>query len=355
MATTFVGTQSANFPYSAVVYLEVTYASGDVYTGSGVMVGPNDVLTAAHMVYSDPDGLAVSVQIYAGYNNGVAPYGHTEAARINYFDYDLDGNDLLSRIESQDDIAILSLSIPLGQQTGWMEMTANYSDGTYNLTGYPGVYSGAGGARMTNDAGYVTEDPYNWVFNYTSIESNPGNSGGPLWFQGASGPQVVGVASTGGWAADVTRHFDQLQAWISANDDLILADTPPAYVIELGRLYEAGLARAFDAPGLNYWIDSYEGGRPLVQIASIFLDSPEFTNRFGDDDAMSTSQFLTVMYQNALDRAPDASGLAYWTGQMNAGMSREMVLINFAGSAENVGQSAYLQNLHEVSLGYWNI
>lgn len=352
--TSFVGSQSGTFPYSAVVFLEVTFASGNVYTGSGVMVGPNDVLTAAHVVYSDSEGAAVNVRVSAGYNNGNAPFGTIAAAEWNYFDWDFNGDDLLTRAESEFDLAIVGLSTTLGNQTGWFGMSTNYSSGYYNLSGYPGVYTGTNGARLTNDYGLVNEDPVNYVFNYVSVESNPGNSGGPLWYQGSNGPYVVGIASTGSWAADITKNFNQIQQWIAGNDDLIQTG-PPSYILQVGRLYEAGLSRQFDAPGLNYWIDQYEAGASLLRIGGLFLDSAEFTSRFGDDDLMTNTQFVNAMYNNTLGRGADASGLQYWLGQMGNGMSRELVLLQFSESAENLGQSGYLQSLQQTAPGYWTL
>ena len=118
---------------------------------------------------------------------------------------------------------------------------------------------------------------------------------------------------------------------------------------------EAGLDRAFDRPGLNTWIDQYEGGMSFTEMARQFLDSPEFTARFGDDDLMDSGTFVTRMYLNVLDRAPEAGGYGHWTGTMDAGMSREQVLIQFSESAENVAQSAYLGKLREIASSTWDI
>ncbi len=235
-------------------------------------------------------------------------------------------------------------------------MSTNYSSGYYNLTGYPVVYRGAGGAQQTNDYGYASEDAHDYVFNYVSIESNPGNSGGPLWFQDASGPHVIGIASSTNYAADITNTYAQIVQWVTHNDSLIVVSaTVPAYVMQVARLYEAGLGRQFDTPGLNSWIDAYEAGTPLITIAHSFLDSVEFTTRFGDDDAMSNTAFVTRMYANVLDRAPDHAGFDAWVSAMNAGTSRDTVLTYFSDSPENIAQSAYLNTIHEVSHGYWTI
>jgi hypothetical protein len=50
----------------------------------------------------------------------------------------------------------------------------------------------------------------------------------------------------------------------------------------------------------------------------------------------SNGQFVTALYQNVLNRAPDAGGLAYWVGELENGtLSRPEVLIGFSESAEN--------------------
>lgn len=44
---------------------------------------------------------------------------------------------------------------------------------------------------------------------------------------------------------------------------------------------------------------------------------------------------MTLLYNNVLDRAPDATGLANWTGRIDSGvMSREQVVQGLAQSAE---------------------
>ena len=73
---------------------------------------------------------------------------------------------------------------------------------------------------MTNDVGQANANGTYWIYEYVSLTSAPGNSGGPLWYQGWNGPYVVGIASTGLGAADITLTFSQLQAWVSGDDSL---------------------------------------------------------------------------------------------------------------------------------------
>ena len=108
--TTYVGTQVGSAPYRAVAYIEATFPNGQTYTGSGYLVGPNDVLTASHVVYSVADGgLATSVTVYAGRDGASQPYGAVQGQRIDYFQTDLDGDGLFTRSDSEDDFAVIGL------------------------------------------------------------------------------------------------------------------------------------------------------------------------------------------------------------------------------------------------------
>lgn len=223
--TYYVGSGSLTYPYRAVVYVEATFSNGQTYTGSGVMVGPNDVLTAAHVLYGGRLGAATSVTVYAGRDGASQPYGSISGQRWNYYQVDSDGDGFLSRSDSQSDVAVIGLGSRLGDSTGWFGIDRLGTSGGYNLTGYPGVYRDSTGPRMTNDYGWVTEDPRYYVFNYYTVDSNPGNSGGPLWHYINGLPYVSGIASTSGWAADVYYRYSTILGWIRGNDDLLRTTT----------------------------------------------------------------------------------------------------------------------------------
>ena len=104
---------------------------------------------------------------------------------------------------------------------------------------------------------------------------------------------------------------------------------------EMFRLYNAAFARFPDSDGLKYWIDKYSSGENDSRaVASSFLISDEFKNLYGDN--VSTSTYVNNLYKNVLGRDADASGLNYWTGQLNNGIeTRYEVLLGFSESAEN--------------------
>lgn len=67
-------TTLTQYPYTAVVHLEVTFADGSQVRGSGAVIGRNDILTATHVLYSpDAGGWATKVRVLAGvdYNSAL--------------------------------------------------------------------------------------------------------------------------------------------------------------------------------------------------------------------------------------------------------------------------------------------
>ena len=62
----------------------------------------------------------------------------------------------------------------------------------------------------------------------------------------------------------------------------------------------------------------------LADIAQSFSVQTESTSTYAylaNPNVASVSTFLTSVYANLFNRAPDAAGLAYWTGEINAGRS----------------------------------
>lgn len=105
------------------------------------------------------------------------------------------------------------------------------------------------------------------------------------------------------------------------------------------RLYRAALDRAPDSAGLGYWIGAMDGGVPLLDVARSFVNSAEFKTNYG---TLDNTQFLTLLYANVLDRAPDSAGLAYHLANLERGVERAQILTDFSVSAENQGAVASL-------------
>ena len=78
-------------------------------------------------------------------------------------------------------------------------------------------------------------------------------------------------------------------------------------------------------------------GTSYLDVASGFVNSPEFQATYG---ALDDEAFVTLLYNNVLDRDPDATGLANWLQLLSEGASREEVVEGFAQSPEFVAKTA---------------
>ena len=80
----------------------------------------------------------------------------------------------------------------------------------------------------------------------------------------------------------------------------------------------------------------------LVEVSARFVDSTEFKTMYGAN--ASNRDFITAIYNNVLDRTPDAGGYAWWMDQLtnNPEKTKQKVLADFSESAENVAAVASL-------------
>jgi len=150
--------------------------------------------------------------------------------------------------------------------------------------------------------------------------------------------------------AELTGWVSQLQGGMSRADALLgIAETAEtqAHVASLhpggvwdqdggtasiARLYQATLDRRPDAAGLAGWRAEMEAGKSLLELTPGFLGSIEFNALYG---STGNAQFITLLYNNVLDRAPDAAGLNGWLDQLNSGaLTRGQVVLGFSESLE---------------------
>ncbi|PZW45705.1 hemolysin type calcium-binding protein [Humitalea rosea] len=106
----------------------------------------------------------------------------------------------------------------------------------------------------------------------------------------------------------------------------------------VARLYDTALGRLPDVGGLGYWKTNIEAGtQTLTDLATVFTNSPEFQAVYG---ALGNRAFVELIYQNALHRAGEAGGVAYWTGLLDSGLSRAAMVVPFSESAEHAELTA---------------
>ncbi|MCK0148475.1 SGNH/GDSL hydrolase family protein [Marivita sp. S6314] len=102
----------------------------------------------------------------------------------------------------------------------------------------------------------------------------------------------------------------------------------------LAEVYLSYFDRAPDALGLAFWANAFADGRTLPQIAEAFAASDEAQVVFPLDGPDAT--FVTAVYQNALGRAPDDAGFAFWsTALANGAVSRGQFVLKVLEGARS--------------------
>lgn len=119
----------------------------------------------------------------------------------------------------------------------------------------------------------------------------------------------------------------------------IVTDPAPLHVT---LLYQAAFGRAPDAAGLSWNADLLRAGTSIDSLADAFLASAEFKAHGGAN--LSDEAYVTELYENALGRAPDAAGYAGWLSALKSGaLDRGDLMVAFTQTEE--------AQVH--TLGFW--
>ena len=205
---------------------------------------------------------------------------------------------------------------------------ANLLNASYDYIGIGievGEYNGATWAFVTQNFGRTGGSvDLDVASDGGGADPDPGNGGG-----GADPDPGNGTANAifGDANANTLRTY-------SGNDILSGEAYNPSFdpaAFQAFRLYQATLDRAPDVPGLVAWANALASGMPALQAVGGFVGSAEFQAKYG---ATNNGQFVTLLYNNVLDRDPDAGGYAAWLNALNSGMSRQEVVLRFANSQE---------------------
>jgi hypothetical protein len=113
-----------------------------------------------------------------------------------------------------------------------------------------------------------------------------------------------------------------------------LLNTDEANRTEVARWYQTELG--WDEPimdlkvnsGVDYWANLIDGGMSDNVIHAMILAD-------GIAPGGNSTDFVTGLYQAALGRAPDPTGLAYYAGQLDQGVSRYDVALGLVATDES--------------------
>lgn len=162
-------------PYRKIVSLESYFPIGSGF-GTGVMIGPDLVLTAAHNVYDVQRGQWVQgVQVVPARDGQNYPYGSYQASQV----FILKGyKDEVTGNSASFDMALIKLSQKVDSRVGYLEVSAQQDPGQrIQIAGYPATTFEKIGFMygMFGEISGIDGD----LINY-QIDTESGQSGSPV-------------------------------------------------------------------------------------------------------------------------------------------------------------------------------
>lgn len=188
---------SYSYPWCTIGKVFVLRPGQRPKSGSGVLVGPNLLLTASHaMPWGDP---GASIRFVPAYRSGeVDPrFGEAWVERFR-------GVPREEGTADEHDFALCKLDWRIGDRTGWMGSQSWTGEGPYYAgswisVGFPQSFMGGEIPAVEAPVGVEDIDSSG---DYLEIETDSftsgGWSGGPLWGW-VNGPRVIGIASGLDW------------------------------------------------------------------------------------------------------------------------------------------------------------
>ncbi len=98
-------------------------------------------------------------------------------------------------------------------------------------------------------------------------------------------------------------------------------------------VYRQLMQRGVDGQGGAYWGGMLDNGTPVEDIEAIIMGSDEYYARAG----RTPNGFVNKMFQDVLNRTPDAGGRAYFVQLLGQGVSRGAIAGSITWSAEAIG------------------
>ena len=223
---------TTTWPYVIHAQLEMRYPE-KTYGGSGILIGPHHILTAAHNVYSSAaKEWAQNITVRLGLNGKAAPFGALKVVKAHTFKQWVQGGDIAH------DMALLVLDRSIGSEIGWSGLLS-LDDETLlkedvHVTGYPGDKGFTEMMTMSHKLKTVKPEQL-----YYDIDTYGGQSGSGIWIDKWGSPYTIGthtlgegVLNTGNSGVRLSQHkFETIIKWISKS--LLLQGKDPERPIKL--------------------------------------------------------------------------------------------------------------------------
>ena len=160
--------------------------------------------------------------------------------------------------------------------------------------------------------------PGNYTLEFSGLPNDAATSGSGVFIP----IQITGGSTLSGQNFGVLNAFSPLP--VSTNPMPFGTNNPDVSTAVVNGLYVQILGRTPDAGGLGFWSHALASGVfTSTQIASQFLHSPEYDNNE-----------VQSLYRSILGRAPVTTEASFWVGQMQAGLGATGLALEFLNSGE---------------------
>jgi hypothetical protein len=143
-------------------------------------------------------------------------------------------------------------------------------------------------------------------------------------------------------AFSYTLVSDMMECWIVREvwDGIGIVD-PAKHTLQtkVAQLYAALFGRAPEREGVTYWTQQLSS-KPLQLVAQEMYNCDPA--RVYYPYTLTNEQIVGRFYANVLGRTADANGLAYWTAELNSGMTPGQVVTNMLTAVVNYNGSDHM-------------
>lgn len=215
-----------NSPHGIIFARFSNTPKGQYRWGTGTLIAPNVVLTAAQNLYNHDIhneqvvGKAIEIRFVPALYGFIAPFDEPSIERFHYpGQYEKDGTENFGILILED--------IPRATEglchTGYLGLgilpASQFPNLELNITGYPAhksperqyIYP------MRNTKGKATQIDNNFIHH--TICTSKGQGGAGLWYQDDSGCYITGVLLDNGKAILLTKsRYDQILKWVEGDN-----------------------------------------------------------------------------------------------------------------------------------------
>lgn len=189
--------------YQNTVFITVRNIDGTIRKrGTGFMIGPSTVATAAHVIYNeDLGGFAYTATVHPGRTGEVFPYESADAVNFSV------SNEWYNSQDKNFDWGVIELDNNVGDDVGWMGLKklSSYNKTAIRANGYPGIIVNGETTKIMYRSNGNISDIYTYRFASTNTKAAKGMSGGPVYIkEDENDYKIIGLVRGG---TDTTTNF----------------------------------------------------------------------------------------------------------------------------------------------------